>query len=88
MNILKTFVLIGVIDSHDGVFATVELNTNPASNGGPATAIMPVAAFPCEISEGKVFYVVKMHEDQDAVIVCEDEKNGRQPGKADSNCMH
>ena len=65
---------MGVIDSHDGVFATVELNTNPASNGGPATAVMPVTAFPCEISEGKVFFVVKMHEDQDARIICQEEE--------------
>lgn len=79
MNILATFVLMGVVDSHDGVFATVELNTNPASNGGPATAVMPVTAFPCEISEGKVFFIVKMHKDQDAEIICQDEPD---------SCMH
>ncbi len=87
MKALTTFVLIGVIDSHDGVFATVELNTNPASNGGAATAVMPVAAFPCEISEGKRFYVVKMHEDQDAVIVCEDDENEQRREETDT-CMH
>ena len=87
MNILTTFILVGVIDSHDGVFATVELNTNPASNGGPATAVMPVSAFPCEISEGKVFYVMKLHEDQDAVIVCEDDKNEQRREESDT-CMH
>ena len=88
MNILTTFVLLGVIDSHDGTFATVELNTNPASNGGPATAVMPVSAFPCEISEGKRFYVVKLHEDQDAVIVCEGgEDHGRAPETTDY-CSH
>ena len=76
MNILKTFVLLGVVDSHDGLFATVELNTNPASNGGPATAVMPVNAFPCEIYEGKVFYVVKLHEDDDATIVCQKDVKG------------
>ena len=75
MKTLTTFILLGVIDSHDGTFATVELDTNPASNGGPATAIMPVSAFPCEISEGKVFYVVKLHENQDAVIICEDKED-------------
>ena len=86
MKTLTTFVLMGVIDSHDGVFATVELNTNPASNGGPATAVMPVSAFPCEISEGKRFYVVKLDEDQDAVIVCHEEtENDR---KTDTHCMH
>jgi len=83
MKTLTTFVLMGVIDSHDGVFATVELNTNPASNGGPATAIMPVSAFPCEVSEGKVFYVVKLHEDQSAVIVCEDKEDEPLRGKTD-----
>jgi len=81
MNILKTFILVGVVDSHDGVFATVELNTNPASNGGPATAVMPVSAFPCEISEGKKFYVVKLHEEQEAVIICEDVNNNDESRK-------
>ena len=73
MIALTTFILVGMIDSHDAVFATVELNTTPASNGGPAIAVMPVAAFPCEIYEGKVFYVVKLHDEQDAAIVCQKE---------------
>ena len=71
MNMLTTFILVGMIDSHDAHFATVELNTTPASNGGPATAVMPVSAFPCEIYDGKVFYVVKLHDEQDATIVCQ-----------------
>jgi len=73
MTILTTFILVGMIDSHDTYFATVELNTTPASNGGPATAVIPVSAFPCEIYEGKVFYVVKLADEQDAVIVCQKE---------------
>ena len=73
MTMLTTFILVGMIDSYDAHFATVELNTTPASNGGPATAVMPVSAFPCEIYEGKVFYVVKLHEEQDATIVCQKE---------------
>ena len=71
MNMLTTFILVGMVDSFDPYFATVELNTTPASNGGPSIAIMPVSAFPCEIHEGKVFYVVKLHEDDDATIVCQ-----------------
>ena len=71
MNMLTTFILVGMIDSFDTHFATVELNTTPQSNGGPATAVMPVSAFPCEIYEGKVFYVVKLYEDRDATIVCQ-----------------
>lgn len=71
MNMLTTFILVGMVDSFDSHFATVELNTTPESNGGPATAIMPVAAFPCEIYEGKVFYVVKLYQDEDATIVCQ-----------------
>ena len=73
MTMLTTFILVGMIDSHDPYFATVELNTTPASNGGPSIAVMPVSAFPCEIYEGKVFYVVKLQEDQDATIVCQKE---------------
>ena len=71
MNMLTTFILVGLIDSFDSHFATVELNTTPESNGGPATAVMPVSVFPCEIYEGKVFYVVKLYENEDATIVCQ-----------------
>ena len=45
MNMLTTFVE-GKIDSFDTHFATVELNTTPASNGGPSIAVMPIMAFP------------------------------------------
>jgi len=84
MNMLTTFILLGMVDSHDEHFATVELNTNPASNGGPATAVMPVNAFPCEIYEGRVFYVVKLHENEDAIIICqEDAKSGQQSKRVD-----
>tara|TARA_E500000331_G_scaffold291111_1_gene287435 strand:- start:1556 stop:1792 length:237 start_codon:yes stop_codon:yes gene_type:complete len=70
MNALKVFILIGTIDSHDGQFATVELSLNPATNGGAASAVMPVSAFPCEIKEGSKFFVVKLTEEEDAIIVC------------------
>ena len=73
MKVLTTFVLLGMVDSFDEHFATVELNTNPASNGGPAIAVMPVNAFPCEIYEGKVFYVVKLSELTDAVVICQED---------------
>ena len=50
MIALKVFILVGTIDSHDGQFATVELNLNPATNGGPAMAVMPVpAAIPAPV---------------------------------------
>ena len=74
--ILKTFVLIGAVDSFDSQFASVELNMNPAMNGGVAQAVLPVSAFPCEISEGQKFYVLKLHEDTDAVLVCRLEQQG------------
>ena len=73
MTMLKVFILVVTIDSHDDQFATVELNLNPATNAGPAMAIMPVAAFPCTVKEGNTFYVVKLSELEDAVIVCKKE---------------
>ncbi len=80
MTVLTTFILVGMVDSFDPYFATVELNTTPESNGGPSIAVMPVSAFPCEIYEGKVFYVVKLREEEDATIVCQkDAKND--PGR-------
>ena len=73
MTALKVFILVGTIDSHDGQFATVELNLNPATNGGPAMAVIPVSAFPCEVKEGNTFYVVKLSDIEDAVIICQKE---------------
>jgi len=75
MNTLKVFILIGTVDSHDGQFATVELNLNPAVNGGAASAVMPVSAFPCEVKEGARFFVVKLTEEQEATIVCAAEED-------------
>jgi hypothetical protein len=75
MTALKVFILVGTIDSHDGQFATVELDLNPATNGGPAMAVMPVAAFPCEVKEGKTFYVVKLSPVLDTVIICQKEQD-------------
>ena len=75
MTALKVFILVGTIDSHDGQFATVELDLNPATNGGPAMAVMPVAAFPCEVKEGNTFYVVKLFEMTDAVILCKEDSD-------------
>ena len=67
---LATFVLIGMVDSFDSQFVTVELNMNPAYNAGPAMAVMPVDAFPCDIREGQRFYIVKAEEDKPAEIIC------------------
>ena len=55
MKVLTTFVLLGMVDSFDDHFATVELNTNPASNGGPAIAVMPVNAFRVRFTRVKFF---------------------------------
>ena len=75
MKALTTFILVGMVDSFDPYFATVELNTTPSSNGGPSIAVMPVSAFPCEIYEGKIFYVVKLYDAEEATIVCQKEEN-------------
>lgn len=50
---LESFVLVGIIISHDTVLSTVEFNLNPAVNGGPAIGILQNSAIPCEISVGK-----------------------------------
>jgi len=37
--------------------------------------VMPVAAFPCEVKEGNTFYVVKLSEELDAIIICKKESD-------------
>ena len=71
---LSSFVLIGTIISHDTVLSTVEFNLNPATNGGPALAILQNTAIPCEAKVGQKIYVVKQEHEEDAVITCEIEK--------------
>lgn len=71
MKLLATFLLIGTVDSTDEVFATVEINMNPATNQ-PGHAVMPLTAFPCEIKEGDTFYILKLTENSLPVIICKD----------------
>lgn len=68
---LSSFVLVGTVLSHDHFLATVEFNMNPEVNGGPAIAVLPVEAIPCEITVGKKIYVVKDEKQDVPVISCE-----------------
>tara|TARA_B100000700_G_scaffold302099_1_gene372092 strand:+ start:1132 stop:1362 length:231 start_codon:yes stop_codon:yes gene_type:complete len=74
---LSSFVLVGTILSHDPVLATVEFDLNPATNGGPAIAVIPVEAIPCEVRVNGKVYIVKQESDDVPTISCEktDEKN-------------
>ena len=69
MKLLTTFLLIGTVDSKDDFFATVEINMNPATNQS-GQAVMPLSAFPCKIKEGDTFYILKLTESTDPVIIC------------------
>lgn len=68
---LSSFVLVGIIMSHDSQLSTVEFNLNPATNGGPAVAIIQNNAIPCEVKVGRKIYVVKGDGDEHPEIVCE-----------------
>ena len=68
---LTSFVLIGTVLSFDTFLATVEFQMNPAVNGGPATAVLPVDAIPCDIEVGRKIYVVKYEEQETPTISCE-----------------
>jgi hypothetical protein len=69
--VLKSFVLIGTILSHDSQFATVEFNLNPATNGGPSIAVLPNVSVPCKVEVGKKIYVVKDEAMKYPEIICE-----------------
>jgi len=69
--VLKSFVLVGIIVSHDEVFSTVKFNLNPATNAGPAIAVMPNKTIPCEVKAGKKIYVVKDKNMKIPTITCE-----------------
>ena len=69
--ILKSFVLVGTIMSHDDLRSTVKFNLNPAVNGGPSIAVLQNAAIPCDVKVGKKIYVVKDKSMEYPQIVCE-----------------
>jgi hypothetical protein len=68
---LANFVLVGTIISSDPFLSTVEFNLNPATNGGPAIAVLPNEAIPCKIEIGKKIYVVKDDHNDVPIITCE-----------------
>jgi|TARA_R110000824_G_scaffold103708_1_gene246342 hypothetical protein len=65
------FVLTGTVDSADEFFASVEIDMSPVAQM-IGHAVIPVAAFPCEIKEGDVFYIVKLREEVLPAIICSD----------------
>jgi len=71
-TVLTTFLLIGTVDSKDDFFATVEINTNPQTQEF-GQAVMPLGAFPCKVSEGDNFFILKLTEDSLPVIICKDQ---------------
>ena len=71
---LSTFVLTGVVLSFDGFLATVEFNLNPAVNGGPSIAVLPIDAIPCEVKVGQEVYVVKNEKEEVPTITCKKEE--------------
>ena len=70
---MNTFVLVGTIMSFDPEFATVEFQLNPATNGGPAIAVMRVDTIPCDVKVGGKIYVVKDEHQDLPVVSCEKE---------------
>ena len=74
---LNTFVLVGTILSSDAQLSTVEFNLNPATNGGPAIAVLQNSAIPCKIEVGKKIYVVKDENMEHAIISCEAKNENR-----------
>ena len=71
---LTTFVLVGTVVSYDSFLATVEFTLNPATNGGPSIAVLPIEAIPCQIKVGKEIYVVKDENEKVPVISCKKEE--------------
>jgi hypothetical protein len=69
--VLKTFVLVGTILSHDQFLATVEFNLNPMTNGGPSIAVLPIESIPCKIEIGKKIYVIKEKSQDIPTISCD-----------------
>ena len=57
------------------MLSTVEFNLNPATNGGPAVAVMQNSAIPCKVFVGKKIYVVKNKGEEHSAIYCQVENN-------------
>tara|TARA_Y100001937_G_scaffold110781_1_gene156707 strand:- start:586 stop:828 length:243 start_codon:yes stop_codon:yes gene_type:complete len=80
MKILTTFVLIGVVDSKDDFFATVEIQKNPQTEQH-GHAVLPLHAFPCKINEGDTFYILKLTAESEAVILCKQDRGDTNNGE-------
>ena len=76
-RLLTTFVLIGTVDSKDELLATVEINMNPAT-AQPGYAVIPLTAFPCDVEEGDIFYIIKLTEESESVIICKEDQERKE----------
>ena len=73
-TILTSFVLTGIVDSTDQFFASVEVNLVPPL-AESSLAVIPLHAFPCDIKEGDSFYILKLTEEKEPVIICGEHSN-------------
>ncbi len=57
MKNLFAILLLGLVDSVESDYVVAEINN---SRGDVAQVEIPVALFPCDISEGDMFHIVKI----------------------------
>ena len=69
--ILTAFIFTGIVDSTDHSYASVEIDMRE-SFGAPSMEVVPLDAFPCEIGEGDSFYIFKLTESAESVIICKE----------------
>jgi len=69
MNLFAVMLVAGIVDSVDESFVTVELNSKPGCE--PVVTVIPREDFPCDVSEGDDFHLLKSSvEGSEPFVVC------------------
>jgi hypothetical protein len=68
MKLITVFFVNGLVSSVTGQSVTVRLDAKPDCD--PIVQVMPLASFPCDISEGDSFHLIKAEEGSDVIVAC------------------
>jgi hypothetical protein len=72
-RMFEILIMMGVVDSVEGINVFVELSAVPYTDAAPETAIFPTSFIPCTVEEGTRFMIYKDTVTNITTVICTDD---------------
>ena len=72
-RIFEILIMMGVVDSVDGINVFVELSAVPSTDAAPEMVTFPTSFIPCAVEEGTRFMIYKDTVTDATTVICTDD---------------